>query len=220
MEKIIIIGSSGHARVVIDILEKSSKYIITGLVDSFAPKGKTVLGYSILGNENDIPEIIKTHNITGGIIAIGENWDRYIVYKKVINICSSFNFINAIHPNAVIGKSVTIGKGVVIMPGAIVNSNCQIEDFCVLNTKASLDHDSHMKSFSSLAPGVTTGGYVEIGNYSAILIGSIIVPKISIGDHTVIGGGSFVNKSISSNVIAYGMPVRVISSRKNEDKYL
>lgn len=220
MENILIIGSSGHARVVIDIIEKGSKYNIAGLIDSFAPKGNVVLGYPILGNEYDIPEIIKIYKTDAVIIAIGENWDRYIVYQKVIKIYNSLRFVNAIHPNAVIGKNVVLGQGVVVMPGAIINSNCIIEDFCVINTKASLDHDSHMKSFSSLAPGVTTGGYVEIGNYSSVFIGSIIIPRISIGNHTTIGGGSFVNKSVPDNVVAFGVPAKVIRSRNNDDKYL
>lgn len=220
MENILLIGSSGHARVVIDIIEKDAKFNIVGLIDSFAQKGKVVLGYPILGNENDIPEIVKTYNTNHAIIAIGENWDRFIVYKKIQEICCTLRFVNAIHPNAIIGKNVVLGQGITLMAGTIINSNCIVEDFCVINTKASLDHDSHMKSFSSLAPGVTTGGYVMIGNFSSVFMGSVISPRISIGDHTVIGAGSFVNKSVPDNVVAYGNPAKVIRLRKNDDKHL
>ena len=220
MENIIIIGSSGHARVVIDIIERGSKYKIVGLIDSYAQAGDTVLGYKILGDEHKIPELLNSYNLKGGIIAIGDNWDRHLVYQRINDICKSFNFINAIDPTAVIGKNVTLGKGIVIMPAAVVNCNSQIDDFCIINTKASLDHDSHMKSFSSLAPGVTTGGYVEIGFCSVVCIGANVIPKIIIGENSVIGGGSFVNKSIPDNVVAFGIPVKIISHRKKEDKYL
>ena len=36
MQNIVIFGSSGHAKVVIDIIEKGNKYHIVGLIDSFA----------------------------------------------------------------------------------------------------------------------------------------------------------------------------------------
>jgi hypothetical protein len=38
------------------------------------------------------------------------------------------------------------------MAAAVINSNTVIGDFAIVNTKASMDHDSNMGNFSSLAP--------------------------------------------------------------------
>ena len=63
MEKIIIIGASGHAKVIIDIIEKRNEYQIIGLVDSYKSPGGMVMGYPILGNIEMIPDLIKYKNI-------------------------------------------------------------------------------------------------------------------------------------------------------------
>ena len=50
MKNIAIVGSSGHARVIIDIVQQEKKFNIVGLLDRFRNVGEHVLGYPILGN--------------------------------------------------------------------------------------------------------------------------------------------------------------------------
>jgi len=106
------------------------------------------------------------------------------------------------------------------MAGAIINSDTIIEDFTIINTKASIDHDSKMFKFSSLAPNVTTGGNVSIGEFSAISIGATIKHNISIGNHTVIGAGALLMKNCGDNLIMYGIPAKEIRKREKGEKYL
>jgi len=219
-QNIVIVGSSGHAKVIIDIIEKEGKYSIVGLLDAFKKTGELAFGYKIIGEEKDLPELIEKYQLTGCIIAIGDNWVRNVVKNKIREIDSSFNFINTIHPLATIARGVTVGVGTVIMAGAVVNSNSQIGDFCIINTNASIDHDSNMNNFSSIAPGVTTGGNVSIGEFSAVSLGANIIHGIAIGKHSVIGGGSTVLKNIDDHVVAYGTPAKTIRKREKGDKYL
>ncbi|MFD0988648.1 NeuD/PglB/VioB family sugar acetyltransferase [Mariniflexile jejuense] len=219
-ENIIVFGASGHAKVVIDIIEKENKYTIVGLIDSFKPKNYTILNYKILGTENDLPILMKEFNFKAGIIAIGDNWIRRQMYDKIVSVIPEFEFITAIHPMASIGRNVKVGKGTVIMPGAIANIDCQIGDFCILNTKSSLDHDSVIHKFSSLAPDATVGGNVKIGAYSAICLGARVIQDITIGKHSVIGAAAMVNRDIGDYKMAYGVPAKVIKSIKQGEKYL
>ena len=106
------------------------------------------------------------------------------------------------------------------MAGVSINQCSSIGKFCILNTNCSFDHDSVLADFASLAPGVTTGGNCRIDPYSAISIGTVLLHGIHIGQHTVIGAGSLVTKSIESFVVAYGTPAKVIRPRKPGDKYL
>ena len=55
---ILVIGSQGHAKVVIDIIEKQAEHKISGLIDPFKAKNEETLGYKILGGEKDIPAIL------------------------------------------------------------------------------------------------------------------------------------------------------------------
>ncbi len=222
MEKkaIFIVGASGHAKVIIDILENEGVYEIIGLIDSFKNNGEEVLGYKVMGKEENLPELIKKHEGASVIIAIGDNWVRHLVKEKLMKLAPEVTFATTIHPSAQIAKHVKIGKGVVIMAGAIINSESVIEDFVIVNTKASIDHDGLLKSFSSLAPGVTLGGNVTVGNYASVSIGATVKHNISIGNHAVIGAGAVLLHNCGDNVIMYGVPAKEIRKRVPGEKYL
>ncbi len=220
MKNILIIGASGHAKVIIDIVEKQGDYQIFGLIDSYKKKGGKVYNYAILGTEDDIPDILKTEAIFGCIIAIGDNYTRKLLYKKITQLHTNIRFVTAIHPNAVIGKNVSIGEGSVIMAGTIVNSDAIIGKHCILNTKCSIDHDVHIGDFSSVAPGATLGGNVSIDTCSAIGLGANLIENVKIGTHTVVGAGSLVVKFVDDYQIAYGVPAKPIRSRKASEAYL
>ena len=219
-ETVLIIGSSGHAKVVIDIFEKEGKYEIAGLIDDFRNKGEETLGYKIIGNESDLPDLHLKNPNWKLFIAIGDNWVRHNVVNRIIDKIPDIEFASAIHPSAQIGKDVKIGKGVAIMAGAIVNSNSTIGDFTIINTKASLDHDGEMQPFSSLAPNATCGGNVSVGAFSAISISATIKHGISIGSHTIIGAASVLLKSCGDHLILYGCPAKEIRKREVGDRYL
>lgn len=220
MDNIVIIGSSGHAKVIIDIVQKEGKFNIVGLVDPYRAVGEQTLEYSILGKEEDLPELMNDHSLKGVIVAIGDNFIRSKVAAEVKELCPALAFVSTIHPATSIAADVRIGEGSVIMAGATVNSCSSVGRFCILNTNSSFDHDSRMEDFASLAPNVTTGGNCHIDEYSAIGIGAVLTHGIDIGEHTVIGAGSLVMHSIESFVVAYGSPARVVRNRQPGDKYL
>ncbi|WP_019668811.1 acetyltransferase [Eudoraea adriatica] len=220
MKDIIIFGASGHGSSVLDCIEKEGKYKVAGFLDSFKKKGSKHNGYPILGSEYELPFLINKYNLREGIVAVGDNWSRSILVKKITKIVPDFNFISSIHPNTVIGNNVTIGSGVVIMPGVIINSNSTIGNHCILNTLSSLDHDGNMHEFSSLAPGVCTGGNFELGGYSAICLGAQIIENIKIGEHTVVGAGALVLNNLGSHLLSYGSPSKIIRNRSIGESYL
>jgi sugar O-acyltransferase (sialic acid O-acetyltransferase NeuD family) len=220
MQKILIIGSSGHAKVVIDIIEKEGRFQIIGLLDRFRAREELTLGYPVLGSEEDLPQLITQYSITGVLIAIGDNFIRSEVARQITNSFPGLEFITTIHPSACIARDVSIGRGSVIMAGVSVNPCCAIGDFCILNTQSSLDHDSILDDYSSLAPYSVTGGNCRIGAYSAIGIGAVLINGIEIAAHTLVGAGSTVLQSIGSYAVAYGTPAKIIRSRKAGDKYL
>jgi len=220
MDNIVIIGSSGHAKVVIDIVQQEGRFNIVGLLDRFRSVGDQTSGYPILGKEEDLPNLIGVHLLKGAIIAIGDNFTRSKVAARIKAISPDLLLVSAIHPAASIASEVIIGEGTVVMAGVSINPCASIGRFCILNTHSSLDHDSVLADFASLAPGAIAGGNCRIGQYSAISIGAVLSHGVSIGEHTVIGAGSLVMKSIESFTVAYGTPAKVIRTRAPGDKYL
>jgi len=220
LQNILIIGSSGHAKTIIDIVEKQGQYDIAGLIDDLKPKGTVCFGYSILGTRKELPEISRSKSVVGVIVAIGDNWVRAQVASAMIEALPDLQFITAIHPSAQIARGVSIGGGTVVMAGAIINSDSKIGKHCIINTSASIDHDNQIGDFVTVAPGAITGGDVTIGNYSVLSLGAKVIHNVRIGTHTVIGAGSIVLNNIPDNVVAFGSPAKIQRQRVAGEKYL
>jgi sugar O-acyltransferase (sialic acid O-acetyltransferase NeuD family) len=219
-EKVIIIGSSGHAKVIIDIFEKQAKYDIIGLIDNSREIGESTLEYKIIGNESVLPSLISKNPGSKIFIAIGDNWIRGKVKQNLSEILHGLEFATAIHPSAQVAKDVEIGQGTAIMAGAIINSSSQIGECCIVNTKASIDHDNILGNFASLAPNATTGGNVNIGEFSAVGISATIKHGITIGAHSIIGASSLVLKNCGDCIVQFGVPASKIRTRQIGEKYL
>lgn len=58
---------------------------------------------------------------------------------------------------------------------------------------------------------------IHIGRNCWIGAGAIVMPGVTIGDHTVIGAGSIVTNHIPSGVVAVGNPCRVLRKINNRD---
>lgn len=220
MKNILIYGASGHAKMIVDVLQKNKNYTMKGFLDSYKPMDEVVYSYDILGDLDQLPNLIEELNIEGIVIGIGENSTRLEAYHRIKEIAPYLKFVSIVHPTATIATDVSIPEGTVIMANVVINANAEVGRFCILNTASTLGHDCQMDDFSSLASGSTIGGNVQIGFCSAICLGAIIIHNVTIGDHTVIGAGSIVLKSIGDNKTAFGAPINTIKDRRSNSKYL
>ena len=133
--------------------------------------------------------------------------------SKVLSIISSTTNIEKAKANGLcIGTNVFVGSGTFIDP-----SHCfliTIGNNVTLSSKVHiLAHDASTK----VHLGYTKVGRVKIGNNVFVGACSIILPGISIGDNSIIGGGSVVTKNIPSNEVWAGNPAKFICSK---DEYL
>ena len=220
MKNIVIIGGGNQAHYTIDIIEKEGKYNIVGIIDSVHDVGSDCFGYKILGRQEDIVEIIKQYQIQGGLITIGDNWIRYVIFNQILNLVPNFEFVNAIHPSVIIGNTTELGFGIVAMAGCIFNPKAKIGNFTFFVTGAQVEHDNIIHDYASISAGSLTGGYVTLGKISAITLGVTVLDRIEIGENTVVGAGSLVTKSLPDNVLAYGNPCKIIRSRSQGEKFL
>jgi sugar O-acyltransferase (sialic acid O-acetyltransferase NeuD family) len=219
-KRILLFGGGNQVHYTIDIIEKENKYEIAGIIDSVHPIGSERYGYKVLGRQDDLINIVNQYKIEAGLITIGDNYSRSIVYDSIIKQMPSFEFINAIHPSVIIGKNVEIGFGVVIMAGVIINPLSKIGNFTFFATGCQIEHDCVIEDYASVSAGSVMGGYVSIGMFSAITLGVVILDRLKIGKNSVIGSGSLVLKNIPDNVLAYGNPINKIRAREIGEKFL
>lgn len=217
---IVLIGGGNQVQYTADILNRCG-WCIVGIIDSIKEIGSDCYGYKIIGRQENIKEIIKKYNIEGGLITIGDNWNRYKVSEEIKSLVPNFNFINAIHPSAVVSfKNTEFGEGMIVMAGVIINPGARLGDFTFFATGAQIEHDCIIEDFASVSAGSVMGGHVKIGKYSAITLGCTLVDRITIGENTVVGAGSVVTKSFGDNLLIYGVPAKIKRFRKQGEKFL
>ena len=218
--RVVVVGCSGHARVVLDAIEEADIYEIVGMLDTFKLPGTELLGYKTIGLEEDLVPLLSASVCDCAFVAIGDNWKRWKVVERLTQLVPNISFAVVVHPTARIARGVQIGRGTVIMAGASVGTGCRIGEFCILNTGSSLDHDGSLEDYASLAPRAVTGGGVNIGRFSVVAIGAIVSHDVRIAQHSVIGAGATVLGDIRSGVVAYGTPARVVRERVPGEPYL
>lgn len=219
-ENIIVFGGSDLSRLTIDIIKHENKFNIIGIIDDGIEVDEVVGKFKVLGKVEDLNSILSSlKDVTKGIIAIGDNHSRLLVANKIKNINENFSFVSTIHPSSTIGSDVIIGEGSIIAAGVIINNDTTIGKHCYLSMKASISHDSFLGNFSSLGPGATTGGNVQIGFCTMVGIGANILNNKAIGNHSVIGSGCVVIEDIGNQVVAYGVPAKVMRKREKGEKH-
>jgi sugar O-acyltransferase (sialic acid O-acetyltransferase NeuD family) len=219
-KNIVIFGGGSHCLCILDVIETSKEFNIVGIIDSLAIIGSEISGYKVIGRQNQLSELVDEYSIEGGVVAIGDNYLRSLLVQEVLLQLPNFNFVNIIHPSAVISRKAKLGVGNVIMPGVIVNVGAIIKNHCIINTGSQLEHFSIMEDYSSLSAGVITGGYAVFKEFSAIALGVTVFDRITVGFNTVVGSGSLITKDLPDNVLAFGVPARIVRERKLEDKFL
>ena len=198
-----IIGTGGHGKVVLDILEKSNTNIAGFLDDDEATHDTMINGYPVIGYINKLEDIK-----ADAIVAISHNPTRKKLFNKLIDF--NVNLINAIHPAATVNSFVEIGSGNMIAAGAVINSNTVIEDNVVINTGATVDYDCHIEDHVHISPGVSLGGNVTVKTGANIGIGASVLPGITIGENVTVGAGAVVINNLEPNAVYAGVPAEKV----------
>lgn len=193
-KEVIIIGASGHGKVVADIVEKSGDKIFGFLDDDLSKNG-------VIGKVSECEKYIDKYFV----IAIGNNKIRKAISEKYSNL----NYYTAVHPRAVISYDAIICPGTVIMANAVINSSVKIGKHCIINTASVVDHDSEIADFSHVSPGAILCGTVKIGECTNIGAGTVVRNNISIADNVVIGCGACVVNDIINPGVYMGVPAKI-----------
>lgn len=194
-----VIGSGGHAKVIIESAKISGINNFFVYDDNEKKINSFLSGFEIIGP-------ISTGIFGSSIIAIGDNFIRKSVSLKFPKL----NWVTIIHPSAIISEDVIIGEGTVILAGVIVQPGSRIGKHCIINTGACIDHDCIIGDFVHIAPNCSLAGGISVREGTFIGIGSSIIPNITVGSWTNVGAGSVIISDQPDNCTTLGVPAKPI----------
>ena len=196
-KKVIIIGASGHGKVIADIIHQSGDKVMGFLDDD--PTKKEIHQIPVLGKIEDTQKYKDDYDF---IIGIGNNKIR----KEIAESNPALNYYTAIHPTAVIGEGVRIGNGTAVMAGVVINADAEIKKHCIINTSAVIEHECVIGDYTHVSPQACLCGNVHVGEECHIGAGATVRNNLSICLKCAIGMGAVVVSNIEKEGIYIGNP--------------
>ena len=159
--KILLIGGGGHCKSVIDVIEQEGRFEIGGIVEKCARESKEVLGYPLVGSDNELEQLRKEYEYA--FITVGHiksNNVRVKLFKTLRAL--EFTIPTLISPLAYVSKHANIGAGVVVMHHACINAGATVGQNCIINSKALIEHDAVVESHCHISTGAIINGDVRV----------------------------------------------------------
>ena len=178
-------GGRGHCKACIDVIEQQGSYTIAGIVDLPEKMGESILGYPVIGTDNDLERLVKSHD--NFLVSLGQIYSperRTWIFNELLRLGAKLPVI--ISPLAYVSRHSTIGEGTVIMHHALVNVHAMIGKNCIINSKALIEHDAHIGNHCHISTGAIINGAAIVEH--STFFGSNAVTKES----AFIPAGSFI----------------------------
>jgi sugar O-acyltransferase (sialic acid O-acetyltransferase NeuD family) len=214
LRRFVLWGSSGHAKVLAEAITLLGGCVVA-LFDNSEIKS-SLSGVPVYKGESQFcnwagAQGKEIQNISGLVaiggaggrdrLAIQELFHRYGLFIPVIR-----------HPSAVISSSSYLGAGTQILALSNISSDVQSGEACIVNHRASVDHECRLGNGVHIAPGAVLCGCVTVADNVFVGAGAIILPRLSIGANSIIGAGAVVTRDVPEGVTVVGNPAKIISS--------
>lgn len=214
VERCVILGGGGHARVLIDSIMES------GVVEPYAildmnptTWNKTVSDIPIIGDDSLLPEVVKqgVRFFVVGIGSVGAAQARIRLFD--LGLSNNLEPLLLIHPSAVYSRWSHIKQGSQLLPNSVVNAGAIIGENVIVNTGSIVEHDCIVENHSHIATGARLASSVVVGSGAHIGAGAIVIQGVKIGSGAIVGAGAVVINDVAPNLTVVGVPARVIETR-------
>ncbi|WP_411360667.1 acetyltransferase [Pseudidiomarina sp. YC-516-91] len=203
INRLAIIGASGHGKVIADIAIACGIRDIVFYDDRWQELGEHY-GCSVVGSLDDAIAAGATE-YDAAVVAIGNARTRSTIQSQLQRLAPAL-----IHPSAVISSTATTGQGSVVMPNAVINADTVIGDGVIINSGAVVEHDCTIGDYSHICPNAALAGSVTVGAHSWVGIGSSVIQLVTIGAHVTVGAGSVVIRDIPDGHTVAGNPAKLL----------
>ena len=190
-DPLLLIGCGGHARSLIDVVESSGRWYVLGLVGLSEQVGDEVLGYPVLGCDQDLPSL--RQQCANALLAVGQigvSTQRHRLAAQLGRL--EFVMPVVISGHAHVSRHAQVGLGTSVGHGAIVNAGARVGDCCILNSNVLIEHDAVIGDFCHVSTGALLNGGATIGDSSFIGSRAVLREGLSLPPQTVISAGKRV----------------------------
>ncbi|MBF0405890.1 MAG: NeuD/PglB/VioB family sugar acetyltransferase [Candidatus Riflebacteria bacterium] len=211
--RLIILGAGGHAKVLIETLQKMEQRV-SGIATPEVLPDNVFEGIPVIGNDDTILSIPRDQvKLVNGLGSTGILGRRKSLYEKFKTF--GYEFFSVIHPSAVIAANSVLMEGVQIMAGTVIQPGSKIGCNTIINTRASVDHDCKIGNHVHVSPGVTLSGGVEIDDCTHIGTGANVIQYLKIGRNSLIGAGALVIRNVLDQQMVTGVPAKLVKAIKD-----
>lgn len=200
-KQIILIGGGGHCRSCIDVIESGQEFQIAGIVEQPGKnKINSLLGYPVLGNDNDLELLKKRYDYA--LVSVGQMGSSNI-RQKIFNQLKKTGFILPVIISSLahVSKHASLVEGTIVMHQALVNAGARIGRNCILNTKCLVEHDAKIGDHTHISTAAVLNGETVIGSGSFVGSNAIIVQGARFPDNLFFKAGSLVKSEKNGQVM-------------------
>lgn len=207
---VIVVGAGGHAIVLIEVLRKLGRHVLSITDSSANLQGQTIGGIKIEGSDEIVLEHDPSHvELANAIGSIGVPETRRRIFMKFAS--KGYRFATIVHPSAIVSPSAKLAQGAQVMAGATIQSRAIIGANAIINTNASIDHDCAIGMHTHIAPGVILSGNVSVGQCCHIGTAASVIQSVSLGAYSFAAAGAVITKDVPRNAAVRGLPAREFS---------
>ena len=195
---ILLIGGGGHCRACVDVLEQESRFQIAGVVERKGGPREAVLGYPILGTDEDLIQLRKNNEFA--LVTVGQIKNaipRKLLFEKLISL--GFQLPVILSPRSYVSPHARLGSGTIVMHDVLVNAGAHIGENCIINSKSLIEHDAGVGNHCHISTGSILNGDTQVGQESFVGSGAMVREGIRIGKRSLVAGGARVMRNLPEN---------------------
>jgi len=193
----ILLGAGGHAKVVLS-LARALGWKVIGVCDPALTAGhdqQEWRGVPVLGTDAALAGVDPgTVALLNGVGQIPGGNARQRLFEEWS--AKRFRFPVLIHPSASVDPSAALDEGAQIMAGAVIQADARVGRNTIVNTRASIDHDSLVGAHVHIAPGATLCGSVQVGDGAYIGAGATVVQGVHLGRGAFLTAGALLTRDL------------------------